>query len=206
MERKSAWPPDKEKGTSMSEQDLSTAKWNGDFIQFAKMKILIIDDEPLNVALLEALLSEHGYTRLRSISDSRIALKTCREFEPDLILLDLMMPPPDGFEILESLRAGTGRVYLPVIVLTADVNEETKRRALRAGATDFLLKPFDHLEVLLRIANLLETRRLHLQLDIERAAFEDAVFARTSELRETQLELRRAQNQFGETLQTAGEA
>jgi DNA-binding response OmpR family regulator len=68
--------------------------------------------------------------------------------------------------------------------LTADVNEQTKRRALSAGATDFLVKPFDHLEVLLRIANSLETRRLHLLLDNQRAAFEEAVRARSLELRE----------------------
>jgi putative two-component system response regulator len=189
----------------MNLQNLNSATWNGDFAQFAKMKILIVDDEPLNVALLEDLLSENGYTRIRAITDSRVALEACREFEPDLILLDLMMPHPDGFEILESLRAGDRRIFLPVIVLTADINEETKRRALRAGATDFLLKPFDHLEVLLRIANLLETRRLHLQLDLERAAFEDAVCARTSELREVQLELQKAQGQPSEMLETVSE-
>lgn len=76
--------------------------------------------------------------------------------------------------------------FFPIIVLTADVNMETKRRALSAGATDFLVKPFDHLEVLLRIANSLETRRLHLLLDNQRAAFEEAVRTRSLELREAQ--------------------
>jgi len=70
-----------------------------------------------------------------------------------------MMPPADGFAILESLRADAGDTFLPVVILTADTNEETKRRVREAGATDFLLKPFDHVEVALRIRNLLKGRR-----------------------------------------------
>src|SRR5438132_7108934 len=134
--------------------------WHGDTRRFGKMKILIIDDEPSNVVLLEELLSEAGYKQIRSVTDSRLALETCDAFAPDLILLDLMMPHVDGFTILRSLRSAGADVFLPVIVLTADVNEETRRAALGAGATDFLLKPLAHLEVLLRIANLLEMRRL----------------------------------------------
>jgi putative two-component system response regulator len=103
-----------------------------------------------------------------------------------------MMPHVDGFTVLESLRAAAAETFLPVIVLTADANENTKLRALRAGATDFLLKPFDQLEVLLRINNLLETRRLHLQLDMQVAAYADAVRERTSELREAQTQLQKA--------------
>ncbi len=94
--------------------------------------------------------------------------------------------------ILHSLRSAGDEVFLPVIVLTADANEETKRAALRAGATDFLLKPLDHLEVLLRIANLLEMRRLHVQLDTQRAALEDALRERSLELREAHLHLQSA--------------
>jgi DNA-binding response OmpR family regulator len=158
-------------------------RWHGDFSALSKLKILIVDDEPTNVALLEDMLSEAGYTRVKSITDSRVALEMCAAFNPDLVLLDLMMPHVDGFEILESLRATATEIFFPVIVLTADVNDETKRRALSAGATEFLVKPFDHLEVLLRIANALETRRLHLLLDNQRAAFEEAVRARSLELR-----------------------
>lgn len=158
--------------------------WRGDTRTFGKMKILIIDDEPLNVALLEDMLSEAGYKQIRSVTDSRLALETCYTFAPDLILLDLMMPHVGGLSILHSLRAAGDEVFLPVIVLTADANEGTKRAALGAGATDFLLKPLDHLEVLLRIANLLEMRRLHLQLDTQRAALEDALRERSLELRE----------------------
>jgi putative two-component system response regulator len=164
--------------------------------KFAKMKILLLDDEPANIALLEGILSDSGYTRVQSVMDSREALDQYKTFGPDLILLDLMMPHVDGFAILEALRAQPDEIFLPVIVLTADANEQTKLRALQAGATDFLLKPFDQIEVLLRIGNLLEMRRLHLQLDNQRAAFEEAVRARSTELREVQSELRRTIGPF----------
>jgi putative two-component system response regulator len=164
-------------------------QWHDDSAELAKMKILVIDDEPVNVALLQEILIENGYTRFESVVDSKLALNTCKNFQPDLILLDLMMPPPDGFAILDSLRTDTDETFLPVVVLTADTNEETKRRALGLGATDFLLKPFDHTEVALRIRNLLKSRRAHLLLDNQLAAFEDALRERTAELRATISEL-----------------
>src|SRR3954469_19583420 len=120
-----------------------------DLVIHPKMKILIVDDEPLNIALLEDILSLAGYTRLQSLTDSRLVPEICESYSPDLILLDLMMPYVDGFAILEAVRASSRDVFVPVIVLTADANEESKRRALRLGATNFLLKPFDDLEVLL---------------------------------------------------------
>jgi putative two-component system response regulator len=162
--------------------------------ELAKMKILIIDDEPFNVVLLEGILADSGYTHVKSITDSRLALETQTTFQPDLVLLDLMMPHVDGFAILEALRSERGEISLPVIVLTADVNEKTKIRCLRAGATDFLLKPFDQLEVVLRIANSLETRRLHVLLDTQRGAFEEAVRTRSVELREARSELEKFRN------------
>jgi putative two-component system response regulator len=158
--------------------------WYNDFSRFAKMKVLIIDDEPVNVALLEDVLAEAGFKNIRALTDSRLALETCQSFAPDVVLLDLMMPNIDGFGILEALRSQPAEIFLPVIVLTADANDEAKLRALGAGATDFLLKPFDHVEVLLRIANQLEVRRLHVQLDTQRAAYEEALHTRSLELRE----------------------
>lgn len=160
---------------------------------FHRLKILIVDDQAANIALLEEMLRESGYSRVHGITDSRTALDACAAFDPDLILLDLMMPHVDGFAILEALRSGDGiGTFLPVLVLTADMSEETKRRALGAGASDFLLKPFDHTEVLLRIRNLLDSRRAHLFLDNQRAALEDAVRERTSQLRATIVELQKA--------------
>ena len=174
--------------------------WTNDSVQLAKMKILIVDDEPANVALLEEILAENGYTRFESTTNSREVLLGCKQFQPDLVLLDLMMPPPDGFTILESLRADYSEAFLPIIVLTADTNEETKRRALESGATDFLLKPFDHVEVGLRIRNLLKSRRAHLLLDNQRAALEDAVRERTAELRETIAELQKTNELLAQRL------
>ena len=173
--------------TTMNEataEDEMSGRWLGNGAQHSKMKILVVDDEPANVALLEDMLAEAGYMRVQSVTDSRVALETCDTFGPDLVLLDLMMPHVDGFAILDALRSTPAELFLPIVVLTADVNENTKRRALKAGATDFLLKPFDHLEVLLRIGNLLEMRRLHRQLDLQRAAYEEALRNRSLELRE----------------------
>jgi putative two-component system response regulator len=174
------------------ESEPNEQHWLPNAAVYARMKILVIDDEPFNVALLEGMLADSGYTRVKSVTDSRLAMEACVSFDPDLVLLDLMMPHVDGFAILESIRAAAAEAFLPVVVLTADANEATKLRALRAGATDFLLKPFDQLEVLLRINNLLETRRLHLQLDMQVAAYADAVRERTSELREAQTQLHKA--------------
>lgn len=173
-----------------------TSPFSSTFSKFAKMKILVIDDEPANVALLEGTLIDNGYTRIKTVTDSRVAIETAKTFQPDLIMLDLMMPHIDGFAILDALRSEANDIFLPVIVLTADVSEETKLRALRAGATDFLLKPFDQIECHLRISNLLEMRHLHIQLDNQRAAFEDAVRERTSELRvaRSELELEKAKH------------
>ena len=156
-----------------------------------RMKLLIVDDEPANVALLQEILIESGYARLEVVRDSKQVLAVREKFEPDLMLLDLMMPPPDGFAILDSLRVEREETFLPVIVLTADTSEETKRRALASGATDFLCKPFDHTEVVLRIRNLLETRRVHQLLDNQRAALEEAFRERIEELNATIAELQK---------------
>ena len=155
-----------------------------------RMKILIVDDEPANVALLEELLVESGYHRIESVTDSRAAVEAFSKFQPDLVLLDLMMPHVDGFAILEALRADNS-MFLPIVVLTADISEDAKCRALAAGATDFLCKPFDHTEVALRIGNLLQSRHVHLMLDNQCAALEEAVRDRTAELRATIAELQK---------------
>jgi putative two-component system response regulator len=149
-----------------------------------RMKILVVDDDRLTVSALEQLLQRHGYSRVMGITDSRTALETCSSFDPDLILLDLIMPDVDGFEVLEALRSDGSERFLPIVVLTGDESEEAKARALEVGATDFLVKPVSQTEALLRIRNLLETRRLNVVLRNQRAALEDAVRERTAELRE----------------------
>jgi putative two-component system response regulator len=160
----------------------------GDSAQHARMRILAIDDQLMNIELLQGLLEVAGYKNVKTLSDSRLAIDTCHSFDPDIILLDLMMPHVSGLDILRTLRSSEQGLFLPVIVLTADANEKTRVNALRAGATDFLLKPFDEIEVLLRISNLLEMRRLHIQLDTQRAAFEEALRERSLELREAQVQ------------------
>jgi PAS domain S-box-containing protein len=128
-------------------------------------RILIVDDQEPNVLFLEGLLREGGYSYWRSVLDPRTAAAACAEFKPDLILLDLLMPQLDGFGVLERLRPQlAAEVYLPVLVLTVDLTTESRRRALAAGAKDFLAKPLDATEVLLRVKNLLETRFLYRQL------------------------------------------
>ena len=150
-----------------------------------QMKILIVDDDRLSVSLLEQLLQKHGYFRIMTVMDSKSAVEVCLDFDPDLLLLDLLMPEVDGFAILEVLRADAAKDFLPIVVLTADTTEESKARALEAGATDFLVKPVSQTEALLRIRNLLEMRRLYVALENQRAALEEAVLERTAELRET---------------------
>jgi putative two-component system response regulator len=148
------------------------------------MKILIIDDERINVLMLEQLLQRNGYRHLLGVTDSSQAIETSDSFDPDLILLDLIMPGTDGFAVLEALRSSdASESFLPIVVLTADASEESKERALEAGATDFLVKPVSPTEALLRIRNLLETRRLHVILENQRCALEEAVRERTVELR-----------------------
>ncbi len=155
-----------------------------------RMKILVVDDDRMTVTLLGQLLQRTGYSRVLGITDSRQALEKCAAFDPDLILLDLIMPDVDGFTLLEALRADVSESFLPIVVLTADVTEEAKARALEAGATDFLVKPVSQAEALLRIRNLLETRRLTQVLENQRSALEEAVRERTAELRGTIAELR----------------
>lgn len=128
-------------------------------------RILIVDDQEANVLFLEGLLQEGGYRRYLSLRDPRAVVEVYDEFRPDLILLDLLMPELDGFGVLEELQPQLAEeLYLPVLVLTVDPTPESKRRALAAGVKDFLTKPLDAVEVLLRVKNLLETRFLYLRL------------------------------------------
>src|SRR5713226_7570979 len=146
-------------------------------------RILIVDDQLANVALLEDLLEQAGYTAVRGINDPRRALPEFQALEPDLVLLDLLMPGLDGFGVMAQLRPLIPlSAFLPILVLTAEIGPEAKRRALSEGATDFLAKPLDTVEVLLRIRNLLHTRALHLQLQDENEELEAKVQERTHEL------------------------
>jgi putative two-component system response regulator len=128
-------------------------------------RILVVDDERVNVVLLERILEQDGYRNVKSVTDPAEAATLYDQFEPDLVLLDLHMPKLDGFAVMKLLEGRIPRdTFLPILILTADIRPEIKRRALAAGAKDFVTKPFDRTEVLLRIQNLLETRFLHLRM------------------------------------------
>jgi DNA-binding response OmpR family regulator len=122
--------------------------------------ILAVDDEPANLSLVDRAFRREGFDRIATFLDARDALATFAERKPDLVLLDLMMPGVDGYELLESFRRLTGPTeYLPILVLTADSTMNARLRALSLGANDVLLKPYDVAELLMRSWVLLETRR-----------------------------------------------
>jgi putative two-component system response regulator len=128
-------------------------------------RILVVEDSQDNLALLERILQRAGFEQIVTTSDPQQAIPLFEEMAPDIVLLDLHMPLMDGFQVMEQIRARTPDVYLPILVLTGDQSGEVKSRALTAGATDFLTKPFDKTEVVLRMNNLLETRKLHQDLE-----------------------------------------
>ena len=153
-------------------------------------KILIVDDQEQNVQLLECLLREAGYQRLDHTTDPRRVLALYQAFQPDLLLLDLQMPHLDGLEVMKQLapRVPDGD-YLPILMLTGDLSREAREQALSLGAKDFVTKPFDQTEVLLRIRNLLETRLLHGRLRDQNERLETMVAARTQDLEEARIEI-----------------
>ena len=159
-----------------------------------KARVLIVDDEPSNIRLLERVLEMYGGAAVQSTTDSRQALPLYFEFKPDLVLLDLHMPHLDGYAVIEQLKAAVpADDYLPILVLTADVTVDTKRRALKAGAKDLVTKPLDNFEVVLRMNNLLENRFLHMELQRQNAGLEQQVQERTARLEELLAELRSTQ-------------
>nr|WP_244973947.1 ATP-binding protein [Longimicrobium terrae] len=142
--------------------------------------MLLVDDEPANLDLLEAILGGAGVGTLLRTQNPLRAVELAREHEPDLVLLDLHMPRMSGFEVLRELREMTpAGDYRPVLVLTADITSEARDRALGEGARDFLTKPFDVGEVLLRVQNLLETRRLYRSQRAARLVAETAALRAT---------------------------
>lgn len=150
--------------------------------------ILIVDDQEANVLLLEQLLRDTGYSQLSSTRDPSEVCSLHRRNRFDLILLDLQMPRMDGFEVMAGLSADASESYLPVIVLTAQPGH--KLRALKAGAKDFVSKPFDLVEVKTRIHNMLEVRLLYRKLEAHQIELEQLVLERTAQLRESEARYR----------------
>jgi putative two-component system response regulator len=153
-------------------------------------RIMVVDDEPANVRLLQRILESAGYSQVQAVTDPREAEATFEAFAPDLVLLDLHMPHLGGIELLERLNAKLlPGEYLPILVLTADVGRQPRQECLAKGAKDFLTIPFDAYEVELRIRNLLETRRLHLELQNYNQTLESQVRVRTWELEDARNEV-----------------
>ena len=165
--------------------------------------ILIVDDTISNIELLESLLKHAGYSNLKSTTDSREVAELYESFQPDLILLDLMMPYLSGYDLLIQLKKLIpAKMFLPILVLTAELSHETRQRALSGGAKDFLSKPFDIDEVLVRIKNLLETRYLQQLLENHNKNLAIKVKERTRELEKVNHQLLSA-NQELEVLDKA---
>jgi putative two-component system response regulator len=149
--------------------------------ELSRSPILIVDDEECNVVLLERMLERDGYKDVTGLCDSARALQLCGERAFDLVLLDLHMPSPDGFEILSRLADGAPGAP-SVLVLTADTTSHAKQRALSMGASDFVTKPFDAIEVLLRVRNLVHARSLQARLEGQNVELERRVAVRTEQL------------------------
>ncbi len=153
------------------------------------MRVLIVDDNAANVALLEQVLAQGGYDDILSTRDAAAAPTMCRTHQPDLVLLDLHMPGLSGYEVLDEIRELTEPPQsLPVLVLTADASRDARHRALTAGARDFVNKPIDPTELLLRVGNLLRTRELQHQLENRNELLDEAVRIRTVQLEQARLE------------------
>ena len=174
-------------------------------VDLSSSSILIVDDQQANVDLLEQILGMQGYRRVYSTTDPRQVAALCSELTPDLILLDLHMPHLSGVEVIEQLRHTASDLYLPILVLTADITPEAKRQALQAGASDFVSKPFDVTEVLLRVRNLIETRLLYLEVQNQNNRLEETVRARTTALEAAQDALVRKNQELSSALAKASE-
>ena len=157
--------------------------------QIKNGRILIVDDKQENVLLLEDVLNKAGYKSILSTSDPRDVLDLFVSFQPDLVLLDINMPHMSGFEVMEQIKEVFQSDYLPVLVLTAYHDRETRLHALQLGARDFISKPFDNDEVLCRIRNLLEVTLAHREIKNHNTLLDHEVELKTRELHETRLEI-----------------
>jgi putative two-component system response regulator len=158
--------------------------------RIAQARILIVDDEEANVQVLRRILEADGYSEIRSTHDPKAVPELTLGFDPDVILLDVIMPGMDGHAVLDRLREpDLYQPYRPVLVLTSDHSRQAQRDAFAAGAKDFVTKPLSPSEVRLRVRNLLETRILQRELQEQKQALEDRVRERTSELEEARLQI-----------------
>lgn len=152
-------------------------------------RILVVDDEPANLRLLDRILRSQGYRGLVLVDDPRDVVDRYRGTRPDLILLDINMPHLDGYEVMEQLKALNDPLLPPIVILTAQHGKDYLLRALGAGARDFVAKPFDRNELLIRVRNLLDVHLAHCLIHDQKAVLESMVRVRTEELRRTRLQV-----------------
>ena len=152
-------------------------------------RIFVVDDEPANLRLMEKMLSKEGYLQTVLIADPREVLPLYRQQAPDLILLDINMPHLDGYEVLELLTGLNDPTPAPVIMLTAQNGREHLLQALAGGARDFVTKPFDRAELVMRVRNLLEVHQAHRLVHNQKTVLEEMVHHRTQELNQSRLEV-----------------
>ena len=145
-------------------------------------RILIIDDEELNVRIVRKYLTDAGYTNFVTSSDSTEAIELIREERPDLILLDVMMPEVSGIDILHLMHLDDRLHHIPVVVLSAATDRDVKHICLELGVSDFLSKPIDPIELLPRVRNTLLNKQYRDQLATHAEKLEDQVRQRTAEL------------------------
>ena len=148
----------------------STAALKRMLLPYDRMRVLIVDDNEVNLAVVKALLETQGMSDVQTESDARMLPARLARDSPDLVLLDLHMPHVSGYEALRQVQRHAAGSYLPVLVLTADATSEARDQALAQGAQDYLTKPLDTVELTLRVANLLRTRQLYADLRRARPA------------------------------------
>ncbi len=153
------------------------------------VRILAIDDEPANLKLLQKILATQGYSDVELVQDPRLAMQAYQQARTDLILLDLNMPYLDGFAVLEQFTTLNDPLLPPILVLTAQTGRDYLIKALASGARDYVTKPFERTELLMRVRNLLDAHLAHRFLHDQNALLESMVADRTEELRYTRLQV-----------------
>lgn len=173
---------------------------------YSHAKILIVDDQNDNIQLLTHILEQQGYSQIMGLYQSTQTVRLVRDWNPDIVLLDLMMPVMDGYDVLAQLQGQLpADAFLPVLILTADHSPSAREKALTLGAHDFVSRPFEVFDITLRVRNLLHARFLHLELQSRNDNLESLVRERTKKLEDYEWELKEAQLEVIERLGRCGE-
>lgn len=170
--------------------DVSEPVFDGlNFDEVESGHVMVIDDEAINIKLVRKVLQEKGFFRFSDVTDPREALAKIRTEAPDIILLDIMMPHISGLELLEAIRASAHLQHVPVLILTASTDRETKLEALELGATDFLMKPVDRAELIPRVRNALKMKACHDHFQNSSNRLAQTVKQRTEEIALSRIEI-----------------